>query len=296
MNHESNSIIVGYFPVIHRGYIDLITKYPDASVAVFDTSIISKFDYLRKDIRALSPDQAVKIIEGIGTQAFTISMSAFDTLLAKGGDIIMIDDDVSHSITKKYPNRKPTIQFESTFLRWDRLNTSTDLNVVVDRTVSSAEIQVDHKQLFNEAERSTDWWRLVAAGLIENNSLTLTHNRAMPHEYVNFIDGDPRITENRGTGIEKSLFIHAEADLIAHMAKEGLSTNMKSIFVTTFPCPNCAKLIAASGFKTCYFVDGYAMLDGQRILKDAGVEIVKIAVSTPYEHDTSRLRTYPEKT
>lgn len=47
--------------------------------------------------------------------------------------------------------------------------------------------------------------------------------------------------------------IHAEQDAITYCAKEGISTNGASIYVTHFPCLTCAKLIVASGIKAVYF-------------------------------------------
>jgi dCMP deaminase len=48
------------------------------------------------------------------------------------------------------------------------------------------------------------------------------------------------------------------------------------MFVTDFPCPPCAKLIAGAGIAKLYFVEGYAVLDGQDVLEAAGVEIVQV--------------------
>lgn len=298
MNHDRNKIIAGYFPVIHQGYVDLFNKYPDIPVGVFDNSVTSQFDYLRKDVRALEPENAVRLIEGLGTAAFTQSSADLKQHLESGNETIMIDDDISRALAEKYGGLAASVQFESTFLRWDRTNTSVDLDVKIDRSTLASELSVSPglvDGLYAEAEKSTDWWRFVAAGIIQDGELILTHNRALPTEYTNSIEGDPRITEKRGSGIEKSLFIHAEANLIAHMAKNGIPTKDKELFVTTFPCPNCAKLIAASGFKSCYFIDGYAMLDGQRVLNSADVEIVKVEVEAAPKMNLARLRSYPEK-
>lgn len=298
MSHDNGRLIAGYFPVIHQGYIDLFDKYPDTPVGVFDSSITSQFDYLRKDIRALKPEHVVRLIQGLGIPAFTLSAADIKQRLKTDEEIIMIDDDISHTIADPYSDKGAPVHFESSFLRWDRRNTSGHVGVDVNRTIPASEISIDPDliaKLYKEAERSSDWWRFVAAGIMEDDKLILTHNRAFPHEYANFSEGDPRITENRGSGIEKSLFIHAEADLIAQMAKNGVSTKGKDLFVTTFPCPNCAKLIAASGLKSCYFIEGYAMLDGQRVLNNADVEIVKIEIDTLPDQDQSRLRPYSEK-
>ena len=49
------------------------------------------------------------------------------------------------------------------------------------------------------------------------------------------------------------------------------------MYVTDFPCPPCAKLIAGAGVAKLYYRDGYAVLDGQDVLDVAGVEIVQVS-------------------
>ena len=49
------------------------------------------------------------------------------------------------------------------------------------------------------------------------------------------------------------------------------------MYVTDFPCPPCARLIAAAGISRLYFRDGYAVLDGEEILRAAGVDILQAA-------------------
>lgn len=292
MNQKNDKLIAGHIPVIHQGYLDILERYRDQTVGVFDSSITSRFDYLRKDIRTLETETAVNILSGLGYAALSVGMDDIRRFADHGIEVTLFDDDVSRTIAGELEH-VTTVRYESPFLRWDRRNTAINAEVIPDRTIDG----LDHiaTPLFEQAEKSTDWWRQVAAGIIENDTLITTHNRAVPHEHVHFIDGDPRITSGRGSDIEKSLFIHAEADLIAHMAKEGISTQGKDIFVTTFPCPNCAKLIAASGVQACYFIEGYATLDGQRILKDAGVEIIKVEHRANPTAESGRWRPYPEK-
>lgn len=294
MNQKPNKLLAGYIPVIHQGYLDIIEAHRSDQIGVFDHTITSRFEYLRKDIRSLETDAVVNILSNLGYAALSLSLDEFHQQAGEPQQITLFDDDISRDLHNELVNPLASFTFESPFLRWDRRNTATNTTVQPDRIISHNDEIV--KMLFQEANKSSDWWRHVAAGIIDGESIITTHNRAMPHEYVNFIDGDPRITESRGSNIEKSVFIHAEADLIAHMAQEGIQTKGKEIFVTTFPCPNCAKLIAASGIKTCYFIEGYATLDGQRVLQDAGVEIVKIDTKATHATDDSRWRTYPEKT
>lgn len=293
MNQKNDKLIAGYMPVIHQGYLDILNRHTVRTVGIFDESITSHFDYLRKDIRAMESDTVARLLSGLGYTALSLSQHDLAQITADTNDLILFDDDVSHAVASTLKDPVAHITFESPFLRWDRRNTNANAEVTPDRTVAG----LDHivTPLFEEAEKSSDWWRQVAAGIIDENRLVLTHNRAMPHQHTHFIEGDPRITSGRGADIDKSLFIHAEADLIAHMAQEGMSTRGKEIFVTTFPCPNCAKLIAASGIQACYFVEGYATLDGQRVLKSAGVEIIKIESQPDQTDESSRWRPYPEK-
>ncbi len=70
--------------------------------------------------------------------------------------------------------------------------------------------------------------------------------------------------------------MHSEAGAIAEAARKGISLEGADLYVTTFPCPPCGKLIAYSGIKRVFYKNGYGVLDSERILKDKGVEIIKV--------------------
>ena len=55
---------------------------------------------------------------------------------------------------------------------------------------------------------------------------------------------------------------HAEANLIAFSAKEGIITKGADIWSTLSPCLPCAKLIASAGIKTLYFKEKYRDQEG----------------------------------
>ena len=60
------------------------------------------------------------------------------------------------------------------------------------------------------------------------------------------------------------------------LAKRGIALEGASIYVTTFPCPVCAKSVALSGIKKVYYSKGYSLLDAEDILRAYGVEIVLV--------------------
>lgn len=289
---SEKEMVVGYFPVLHKGYLDLLNNHPEADIGVLDSDILSRFDYLRKDIRALEPSEALELLQGTGRNAVELGEAALKLAVESERNIIMPDDDVSNQLVQEFDIK--TAILKPVFLRWDRRNTIKDTDVVPDQIIAMDSDDSVIKALYASARKSPNWWRHVAAAVVNSEAQidAIHFNTSVPTEYSSAIDGDPRITARRGEAIERSIDIHAETKLIAEYARKGESTLGKSIYVTTFPCANCAKLIAESGFSRCYFIEGYATIDGQSILKASGVKLIKIITDTP-EPDPQRLRPYP---
>ncbi len=286
----SKEIITGYIPVINEGYMRFFERHPTAEIGVFDESILTQFDYLRKDIRALSPETAAFLLRGAGKRTRLIGDRALSTLMHTPGTF-MPDDDVSRELVSRFPESSAVL--EPVFLRWDRESAKVNVEVEADRVEVFESNDPIVRALFDEAEKSTNWWRRVGAVLFDDSGIVHTaHNSSTPTGYSSAIDGDPRITAKRGEAIDTSIDIHAESRLIAQLARNGVSTEGKKIAVSTFPCPNCAKLIAECGIKACYFMEGYAMLDGEDVLRSADVELVKV-IAEPSESNPLEARPYP---
>jgi dCMP deaminase len=124
------------------------------------------------------------------------------------------------------------------------------------------------------AGRSSDWWRQVGAIAWRGEEiLGAAWNHHCPTEYAPYIDGDPRDSFSRGVRADLSTAVHAEASVVARAARAGTALGGADLFVTTFPCPACARLIAEAGFRRCYFAGAYSVLDADGILRAAGVEL-----------------------
>lgn len=67
---------------------------------------------------------------------------------------------------------------------------------------------------------------------------------------------------------EYSRVIHAEMCAICDAARLGRSIRNSTIYVTTFPCHNCAKHIIASGIKRVIFVEPYPKSKAQELFKN----------------------------
>jgi deoxycytidylate deaminase len=60
-----------------------------------------------------------------------------------------------------------------------------------------------------------------------------------------------------GQLIEFSRSVHAEMDALVSAARKGVSTVGAKLFVTTFPCHNCARHIVAAGVDEVQFIEPY---------------------------------------
>jgi dCMP deaminase len=279
--------IIVYLPVIHKGYLQLFEKYKTADIFIANTSLIDfidqEFDYLRKEIRAITPQQAETSLESLLPKRQISLIGANDLMLLdnKDQEIILPNEDIFIWLAQNYLT-KSNVKFDETFLRWNRKNTVKKNKVNSKKTKDNNIKKILTKIIDTtktDAKQSSDWWRQVGAVIFEESSkkiITIAHNQHLPSPYTPYIDSDPRNSFHKGDNIDLSTAIHAEAALIANAAKKGISLKGTSIYVSTFPCPVCAKQIATSGIKKLYFSDGYSILDGETILQNSNVEIIKI--------------------
>ena len=278
--------IIVYLPVIHAGYLQFFENHKEADIFIANESLIElidqEFDYLRKEIRAIVPKQAEISLEALLPERKISLLGANDLSFLDDANqkIILPKEDIFTWLAKKYFS-KSAVVFDATFLRWNRENTVQEKAVQNTQTKTEKKFGELLQTLIGEtkkvSELSSDWWRQVGAVVFgESEIIAIAHNHHLPSPYSPYIDSDPRNSFHKGENIDLSTAIHAEAALIADCAKKGISLAGKSMYVSTFPCPTCAKLIATSGITKLYFNDSYAMLDGERILTDSGVDLIKI--------------------
>ena len=66
-------------------------------------------------------------------------------------------------------------------------------------------------------------------------------------------------------------------------AKQGVSTEGATIYVTHFPCLNCTKSIIQAGIKTIYYAEDYHNHEyAMQLLDQSGIEYKKIPFSPEY--------------
>jgi dCMP deaminase len=108
--------------------------------------------------------------------------------------------------------------------------------------------------------------RLQVGALIVKGRMIISDGfNGTPEGFENICEDDNNKT--------KPYVLHAEANAITKVAKSNNSSDGATLYITTSPCMECAKLIIQSGIKRVVFCDNYRSEDGIRLLERAHIEV-----------------------
>lgn len=110
--------------------------------------------------------------------------------------------------------------------------------------------------------------RQVGALLVKDKMIISDGYNGTPSGFENECED-----ENNST---KAYVLHAEANAITKVAKSNNSSEGSTLYITTSPCIECAKLIIQAGITRVVFVEKYRITDGLDLLERAMVELVHI--------------------
>lgn len=275
--------IISFVPALHSGYIKFFRKYPD-SLYLLDSDFVVDFPRLERDLRQIDAEEIKKAIQALGIfkNVYVLHQKDLENLKDSGGikfegEVVMPDEDITRELKDKY-FKDIDVKFESIFLRWDKLISTTETIVPADREISTDDFDNEVIGIANKnAEKSSDWWRQVGSAVVKDGKILLGgYNKHLPTDLSMDVYGDPRSSFDAGIRFDLSTAIHGEASVIARAAKEGIKLDGCSIYVTTFPCPVCAKLICEAGITKLFYSKGYSLLDAENILRAFNVEIVLV--------------------
>ncbi|HEX7163982.1 MAG TPA: deaminase [Trebonia sp.] len=275
-----------YLPVVHAGHEALFARHGDAAeVLVLGEGFRRLFKSLAKDIRALPPERAARFLQVLlpGTPVRVIEPADLPAAVT-ADTLVLPDEDITRNLAAEHHlGEGRELVFDPTFLRWDREWSQARRPADFDEKLAVGEVPDELVARARElAGHSSDWWRQVGAIAWRGGEiLGAAWNHHVPTEYAPYVDGDPRDGFSRGVRADLSTAIHAEASVVAQAARAGRALNGADIYVTTFPCPACARLIAESGFRRCYFTGPYSVLEGDAVLRAAGVGLFWVDAPAP---------------
>ncbi|HAV12293.1 MAG TPA: dCMP deaminase [Opitutae bacterium] len=103
----------------------------------------------------------------------------------------------------------------------------------------------------------------------------LQKNRIVAAGYNGFLPGASHTSRVRD-GHEQAT-VHAEQNAVSDAARRGVSLEGATVYITHFPCINCAKILAAAGIECIKYHRDYKNDDlVKEILSEAGVSIQQL--------------------
>jgi len=267
-------VLLLYIPVLHAGYLKLFKKYGGNidCLYILGKDISEEFAFFEEEIRAIDPETMKVLVESLSLfkSVQILDLSSLERL--RGANIITAKEGVVQRLIEKHFKGEAVV-FDTVFLRWDEESVATQEPINHDKISTDIFDREMIALASKEGAKTSDWWRKVGAVVVKDGEIIITaHNTHVPSEHSPYVHGDIRDFIEPGKHSDTSSALHSEKCVITEAARKVLEGT--SIYLTVFPCPDCAKIIAYSGIKKCYFSSGHASFDGEKILKQQGVELI----------------------
>ncbi|MDR3260862.1 MAG: dCMP deaminase family protein [Tannerella sp.] len=115
------------------------------------------------------------------------------------------------------------------------------------------------------AENSYCKRRQVGALIVRDQMIISDGYNGTPSGFENVCEDENNVT--------KPYVLHAEANAITKVAASSNSSKGATIYITSSPCIECAKLIIQSGIKRVVYSEKYHTEEGSLLLLRAGIEV-----------------------
>ncbi|MFW6257381.1 MAG: deoxycytidylate deaminase [Prolixibacteraceae bacterium] len=110
--------------------------------------------------------------------------------------------------------------------------------------------------------------RKVGALIVKEKMIISDGYNGTPSGFENVCEDENNTT--------KPYVLHAEANAITKVAKSNNSSENATLYVTSSPCMECAKLIIQAGIRRVVFTENYRVEDGINLLKRADIEVKQV--------------------
>jgi dCMP deaminase len=121
------------------------------------------------------------------------------------------------------------------------------------------------------AENSYCKRRQVGALIVKDKMIISDGYNGTPEGFENICEDE--------AGDTKPYVLHAEANAITKVAKSANNSYGSTLYVTSSPCIECAKLIIQCGIKRVVYSEKYRNTDGLELLERAEIELLHQYVS-----------------
>ncbi len=120
------------------------------------------------------------------------------------------------------------------------------------------------------AENSYCVRRQVGALIVKDKMIISDGYNGTPSGFENICEDE--------NGVTKPYVLHAEANAITKVAKSANNCDGSTLYITSSPCIECAKLIIQAGIRRVVYCDSYRLEEGLDLLRRGGIECVHIPI------------------
>lgn len=113
--------------------------------------------------------------------------------------------------------------------------------------------------------------RKVGALVVKNKMIISDGYNGTPSGFENICEDE--------NGLTYPYVLHAEANAITKLARSENNSDGSTLYVTSSPCIECAKLIIQSGIRRVVYCEKYRLADGLDLLEKAGISIEYLYVN-----------------
>jgi dCMP deaminase len=266
-----------YAPAFHEGYLRYYKRAASKGVEtlyLIDPMLCPDVSGHERDF-TVAPEVMTKIVADLKLfkEVKILTEEVLKQTGWKGKQLYAYKHALVQDIAKNYL-KGAKIAWDSTFLRWDMPRALNQ--VAVDGATTTDAVHRKHMaRAWELAAESPDPFRQVGAVAVKDGKvLAEAYNRPLPDSEETYKKGDPAAWRSAGKDIHITKFMHAEAGIIATAGNpkvEGCD-----LYVTVFPCPTCANMVAVAKVKRVFFQEGYSNLDAHEVLSHFGVEMIRV--------------------
>jgi dCMP deaminase len=116
----------------------------------------------------------------------------------------------------------------------------------------------------------------VGAVVVQDNRIISIGYNGMPSGWTNECEEVVYRIAQEPILKTKDEVIHAEANAISKLARDGERGLGADLFCTHAPCIQCAKLIYGAGIKKVYYRESYRNTDGIDFLSKCSIEVERV--------------------
>jgi dCMP deaminase len=145
--------------------------------------------------------------------------------------------------------------------------------MVTEKNKKQLDLDIRYLRMANIwAENSYCKRRQVGALIVKDKMIISDGYNGTPSGFENICEDEQDRT--------KPYVLHAEANAITKVAASNNNSAGATIYITSSPCIECAKLIIQAGIKRVVFSKKYHTEDGLELLKRAGIQLDYIELIT----------------